>query len=122
MDNNTNAGLRIDTTGNTNTTGVVAALDNVQIGGSTSGIVGNQTGAGAAPIAIMATRATLANNTSFGILASGPNISIRIGSSVITNNGTAALAAGGAAIGSFGNNQIAGNATSNGAFTPLSPS
>jgi hypothetical protein len=119
--NNTNAGLRIDTTGNTNATGVTAALDNVQIAGSTSGIIANQP-AGTAPINVMVNRATIANNTSFGILASGATVRVRVGSSTITNNGTAALAAGGAIVNSYSNNQINGNATSDGTVTPLPPS
>ena len=121
MHNNTNAGLRIDTTGNTNGNGVIAALDNVQISGSNSGILINEP-AGAAQINVMVTRSTLANNTTFGINSSGTFARVRVGSSVITNSGTAASAAGGATNFSYGNNQINQNATSDGTFTPIGPS
>ena len=121
MNNNTNAGLRIDTTGNTNAFGVIAVLDNVQISGSNSAILINEP-AGAAQINVMVTRSTLANNTTFGINASGTFARVRVGDSVITNSGTAASAAGGATVFSYGNNQINQNITSDGTFTPVGPS
>jgi hypothetical protein len=118
--NNPNAGLRIDTSGNTGT-GIIVSVSNSTISGSTSGIVANQP-AGTAPINVIVTGSTIANNGSFGILASGATTRVRVGSSLIMNNGTAAFSAAGAIVNSYGNNQINNNATSDGTFVgnPLS--
>lgn len=117
---NVNAAFRVDTTNNTGS-GVVASISNSLLSGSGAGIALNQP-VGAAPITVMVGDSTIANNASFGIFATGTGTRVRVGGSVITNSGTAANAVGGAAINSYGNNQINGNATSDGTLTavPLS--
>ena len=112
---NANTGFRIDTTSNTGT-GVIASLNNVSVMGTTSALVANQP-AGQAPITMMVTNSTLSNNTSFGILAVGANVRVRLGGSTITNSGTAASQASGAIINTYGDNYVNGNATSDGTFT-----
>ena len=121
MTGNTHAAFRVDTTGNTGGSGVIASISNSLLSGSTSGIIANQP-AGTAPITIMVSDSVIANNVSFGIISSGTGARVRVGGSTITNSGTAALAAGGSAINTYGNNQINGNATSDGTLTavPLS--
>lgn len=114
---NVNAAFRVDTTNNTGS-GVQATISNSLLAGSNAGIALNQP-AGGAPITVMVSDSTISNNTSFGIIANGASARVRVGSSVITNNGTAGNALGGAAINSYGNNQINGNATTDGTFTPV---
>ena len=113
--NNANAGLRVDTTSNTGT-GVIVSADQLSISGHPTAIVLNQP-AGAAPITLLLTDSTIANNTSFGILAGGANVRARVGGSTITNSGTAVLQAGGAIVNTYGDNYVNGNATSDGTFT-----
>lgn len=117
---NVNVAFRVDTTNNTGS-GVNATISNSLLSGSNAGIALNQP-VGAAPITVMVTDSAIANNASFGIIANGTAARVRVGGSVITNNGTAGNALGGAAINSYGNNQINGNAATDGTFTavPLS--
>lgn len=116
LSNNTNAGFRVDTTSNTGN-GVVASLDGATITGGAFGVIANQP-AGAAPISILISDSTIANNATFGVAASGANSRIRVGRSTITNSGTAAFAASGGVVNSFGNNLVAGN-TNDGTFTVI---
>ena len=113
--NNANAGLRIDTTGNTGT-GVRVSVDSTTIIGSPTAIVANQP-AGQASITVQLINSTLSNNTSFGILASGATTRVRVGGSTIFNSGTAANQLAGAIINTYGDNYVNGNATSDGTFT-----
>jgi hypothetical protein len=119
--NNPNFGFRIDTTGNNSSIGVLATLDNVTISGSSQGVSVFQP-IGGAPATAMISRSTISNNTAFGLAASGVSALIRIGSSVITNSGTAASASGGSTIRTYGNNQINDNAVSDGTLTLQGPS
>ena len=113
--NNANAGLRIDTTGN-NGTGVIVSVDNTTITGSTTGLVAFEP-AGTAGITVALIDSTLAHNTSFGILASGASVRVRVGGSTILNNGTAVSQASGAIVNTYGDNYVNANATSDGTFT-----
>ena len=59
---------------------------------------------------------TFARNGTFGVLANGANVTIRVHNSTITNNGTGVSALNGATLISNGGNVVRGN-TANGAFT-----
>ncbi|MGA9581308.1 MAG: right-handed parallel beta-helix repeat-containing protein [Allosphingosinicella sp.] len=117
IENNANAGVRLDSTN-----GVVTAV----IEGSS--ISGNATG-----VALSATQvingmlidSIVANNTSFGILGSGASGIMRVGNTTITGNGTGVTAAGGSLIQTYGNNRLVQNPSatnaSNGAFAGAAP-
>lgn len=61
------------------------------------------------PVRMMLNRVTSTNNLGEGVRAAGANADIRIGSSVVTGNGTGLAAASSGQILSYGNNQINGN-------------
>lgn len=115
--NNANAAFRINTTGNTGP-GSVAVLEDVTLTGSNAGVVAFQP-AGSSPATVLVSDSSIAHHALYGLLASGPQARIRVGNSSVTNNATAAGALGGAVVNSFGNNLVAGNSTSDGAFTPI---
>ena len=111
---NSNAGLRVDTTGNTGF-GILIAIENSQFSGSPTGISIN-TPAATTSAQLVVNGSLISNNTT-GINATGnPNRS-RVANSTITNNGTGINATGGAIINSFGTNNLDGNGV-DGTFTP----
>ena len=114
--NNSATGLNVDTNGNTAPLGIIIAVDKSSFTGNSSGIALNaQTGTTTA--AIMLRDSVVANNSSFGISATGGLGRIRVGSSSITGNGTGVSATVGATINTYATNQLDGNTTSDGAFT-----
>jgi hypothetical protein len=60
-------------------------------------------------LAVMIDRTTINNNSQNGVLSSGANSTVRIGSSVITNNATGVASVGGGVLRSYKNNAIRGN-------------
>ena len=81
-----------------------AMLDRVTVDRNFVGVAAVGVG-GASEMMIM--NSTIANNASFGVVASGAGATVRIGSSSIANNGAAATS--GANVLSYGNNQIQSN-------------
>jgi hypothetical protein len=112
--NNPNIGFRVDTTGNTGT-GIIASIENSQISGSTTGMSFFTPG-GAALAQFNMFNSTIANNTSFGIIANGPTVTGRMGNNTITNSGFAVQLSNSATVNTFGNNNVIGN-SHNGDFT-----
>jgi len=111
---NSNAGLRIDTTGNTGF-GILVAIEDSQFSGSPTGILINTPAATTS--AQMVVNNSLISNDTTGISASGGTNRTRVANSTITNNGTGISATGGAIINSFGTNNLDGNGV-DGTFTP----
>jgi hypothetical protein len=104
--NNNALGIKIDST--VGTGGVnLAVVDSVVSGNSNSGIAAFST-AGHGTDNVMINNTTTSNNAA-GVRSDGPVVTVRIGNSVITGNGTATIAANGGTLQSYGNNQINGN-------------
>jgi len=116
VQNNANAGFKIDTTGNTGT-GVTAMIDSSQFLGSAAAVV-NFTPAGTTVAALMLVNSTVANNN-FGVFGNGAGATIRVGNTSITSNATGVFTAG-AVIASYGDNRLDGN-TTDGSFTATIP-
>ena len=70
------------------------------------------------PVRMMLNRVLSANNLGEGVRSVGAGAIVRIGSSVVTANGTGLVVSGGGQIQSYGNNQINGN-TSDGSATAV---
>jgi hypothetical protein len=117
---NANTALRIDSTGNTNATGITVSIVNSQFDENTNGIaVVNAVGTN--PIAVMLTDSTVAANTGAGIITNGAGVQMRVGNTTITGNASGVTAVGGSTVNTYGNNRLIGNPTvgaaNNGAFT-----
>jgi len=117
--NNANIGLRVDTTGNTNASGVTVAIDGSSFSGNATGIAAVAVGTN--PVGIMLVSSTVANNSGTGILGNGSSMTMRVGDTSITGNAQGVNAAGSSTINSFGTNRNFGNPTvgaaNNGVFT-----
>ena len=106
-------GIAVD--GSQSTGGInLTIADSVITGNSQDGIVAT-TSAGHAPIGVLVTGTKSANNA-FGIRAIGPNVTVRVGDSTITGNGTGLAFTSGGALLSYGTNKVQANGT-NGAFS-----
>jgi hypothetical protein len=118
--NNANSGLKADSTGNTATGGIKVNVRYTDLDGNGSGVAA-AAASGTNPIGIMLTDSSTSNNGTFGVVANGSPITMRVGNSTITGNATGVLAAGGSSILSYSNNRLDGNPTvgaaNNGAFT-----
>jgi hypothetical protein len=106
-------GLRADAT---TTSGVidVSVVDSTAAGAPFHGFVA----LGTVNVRMVLNRVSAVNNADSGIRAVGAGALIRIGSSVVTGNGTGAFAASGGILQSYGNNQLDGN-TVDGSVTPI---
>ena len=106
-------GIAVDGTGST--AGInMTITDSVTDGNSQDGIIAT-TPSGGAPIGVMVTNTKSANNA-IGIRSLGPNVTVRVGDSAITGNGTGLAFASGGALLSYGTNKVQANGT-NGAFS-----
>ena len=120
FDHNRGFGLRVDTSGNTASSGMIVSIENSQISGSTTGIFVNTPNASSAA-RLMVNNTTIAENTT-GINGTGNFSRTFVANSTIYRNTTGLLISAGAQISSFGNNRLIDN-TTDGAFTlPLLPS
>ena len=81
-----------------------AVLDRVTVDRNFVGVAAVGIGG---PAEMMITNSTIGNNASIGVVATGSGATVRIGSSVIANNGAAATS--GANVLSYVNNQIQSN-------------
>jgi hypothetical protein len=116
IEDNTNNGFRVDTTGNTNVGGVNVTIDNTSISGNVNGVVVNAP-VGTTTINVMLQNAEVSNNTGTGLLASGATARIRVGNTAITGNATGVSAGGGGIINTYGTNRLNGNTVADGLFT-----
>ena len=113
---NANDGIRVDTTGNTSSAGIVVDVENSQITGSTNG-VSVITPVGTNSAIVNVNRSAIFNNTGNALSVNGASSVIRVGDNTITTNGFATAIAGGGAISSYGDNRTVGNSNPP-AFTP----
>lgn len=117
--NNSGAGLRIDSAGNTSAAGTIALIDSSSFSGNADGIVISTVG-GTQAIA-MITNSRVFSNSGTGLSATGVAAVMRVANSAITANGTGVVIGTNGLINSYGNNQLDGN-SNNGAFTaPVIP-
>jgi len=118
--NNSNNNLFVNTTGNTNTTGLTVEVENSTFAGSGAGIRTLRVG-GTNTAAMMVNNSLIANNTTVGITADGGQNTIRVGNSTITGNTLGVSPVNGGVINSFGTNRLIGNPTvgaaNNGTFS-----
>jgi hypothetical protein len=115
VENHAGNGFRVDTTGNTGA-GIRFTLEQVLITGGTDGISVNVPPATTGVVGLI-DDSTITNNTGTGIGITGTGAAtLRVADSTITGNGTG-VSPGTAQINSFGTNELAGNITTNGAFT-----
>lgn len=111
---NNTVGMRADSAA---TTGAidVAIADTTAAGAPFHGFVALGSGG---PVRMMLNRVVSANNLGEGVRSVGANAVVRVGSSVLTGNGTGLVVSGGGQIQSYGNNQINGN-TVDGSAAPV---
>jgi hypothetical protein len=115
VNNNTNIGLRIDTTGFTNPFGISVVVENCSFSGNVIGIFINTPTA--TPLAVLLVSDTaISNHTNIGISAAGSASRVRVANSDIHGNANGLLISSGAVINTYGNNRLDGNGT-DGTFT-----
>jgi len=125
VQNNGGTGLKVDSTGNTNASGItVAALDS-HFDGNGDGITAINAG-GTNPVAVLIDGSTLNNNSGAGLIANGSSMLVRVNNTTITGNVLGLIAFGGSTISTYGNNRVIGNPTNgvpnNGSFSNAIPS
>ncbi len=109
VDNAGVAGVRVETTGNTSAAGTFVTARWSQFSGNSIGFSAVHP-AGNSGIGVLINESMFNHNTTFGVAASGTGTAtIRLGNSVINDNGTAILNSGGGSVRSYGNNQVDGN-------------
>ena len=117
---NTNVGMKVDTTGNTAAgNGMVVMVGNTRITSNGAGIsVINPPSTSRAQLALSSS--IINYNDGYGIGANGSFAQMRVDNSTIKGNGTGVLTANGGVALSYGNNRVFGNAT-DGSFTSILP-
>lgn len=113
---NTNVGIRIDTTGVAGSV-INAVISNVTLSNNNSSIlVKAPSGTGTVKFMLTDSRVTL--NANQGIITNGTltSVNARVGNTAITNNGTGILVLGTSQLLSYGDNRLDGN-TTDGAFS-----
>jgi len=118
-ENNSAAGLRIDSSGNTSTVGTLALIDRSSFSGNGDGIIISTVG-GTQAIA-MVTDTLIGANTNAGLSATGTSARMLVAKTSITSNGTGVVIGTNGVINTYGDNRLIAN-TTNGAFTtPIIP-
>lgn len=112
--NNSNAGLQVNTAGNTGQ-GITLTISKSSLTGNANGISVNAP-PGPTAVFMMVTDSDIAHNTSAGITASGSNAVLRVGRSSITGNITGISIGSSAIVNTYGTNQLDGN-FADGSFT-----
>lgn len=113
--NNANNALLINTTGATNSAGIIVTIEHSEFVGSGNGINVNVP-VGTTGVAVMLNNSDVSHNTT-GLIASGASAVMRVGNTTIHNNATGVSPAGGSTIWSYLNNRLDGNGA-DGTFTP----
>ncbi|MBV9220855.1 MAG: right-handed parallel beta-helix repeat-containing protein [Methylobacteriaceae bacterium] len=85
--------------------------DSVSSGNASNGIVGITSAAGAAIVMMIDHSASSHNAAGFGVLADGPNVTIRLASSSVAGNINGVGAGLGGVLQSYGTNEINGNSS-----------
>jgi len=115
IDNQGLSGVRVETTGNTSPTGSTLVARWSEFSGNPIGLSAIMT-AGQSQATALITDSVVAHNVTHGLAAAGTGTAtIRVGTSIITGNGTGIFNQGGGAVRSYGSNQTDGNTVS-GAF------
>jgi hypothetical protein len=110
---NLNYGLKLDTTGIVGSSISAMVSDTVFTNDGTGVLVTAPVNTGTAQLLLR--DSTVAQNTSYGIIASGPGTTVRVGNTAITGNATG-IATFNTTIKSYGDNYLDGN-TTDGTFT-----
>jgi hypothetical protein len=113
---NTKAGIRADTTGNA---GAVIKM-NVSDTVITDNDVGILVKSPAETISLAVDGSTITQNTTNGIVVTGPGATVRVANSLIAGSATGVLSQTSGVINSYGNNRLDGN-TVDGTFTATIP-
>ena len=116
VDDNTNNGIRIDSTGNTSPIGTFVVIENSQVTGNTTNGIAMIAPAGASGVRVMLNRSTVSNNTLVALLGDGISGRMRVGNTTITNNGTGVSLLNSSVINTYENNRLDQNGV-DGAFT-----
>ncbi|MER9916068.1 MULTISPECIES: right-handed parallel beta-helix repeat-containing protein [unclassified Mesorhizobium] len=106
----------LGSTGTTTGSVDISVTDTVVAGGGAHGFSAS---AGSGALRVMLNRVTSANNGDSGIRSANANSVVRVGSSVISGNGTGLNTLVSGQIQSYGNNQIDGNVSPGVAPTPV---
>jgi hypothetical protein len=109
-------GIAADGTGST--AGINMTIADSMVGGNANDGIIAVTPSGGAPIGVMVTNTKSVNN-SFGIRSLGPNVTVRVGDSTMTGNGTGLSFSGGALL-TYGTNKVQANGA-DGAFSGAVP-
>ena len=112
--NNSAAGLQVNTAGNTGQ-GITLSISKSSLTGNANGI-SVVAPPGPTAVLIMVTESDIAHNTSAGIVASGSNAVMRVGRTSITGNITGVSVTNSAIVNTYGTNQLDGN-FADGSFT-----
>jgi hypothetical protein len=107
LQDNGAAGIRIDSTDNTNTAGIVVTIDETQISGNSSAGIAAVAPA-TNPISGTIVDSTISHNSAAGIVTNG-SVLLRVGNTTITANSRGVNAVGGSQILSYGDNRLDGN-------------
>ncbi len=119
VSNNT-AGIRVDTTGDTGGSTFVQ-IANSEVSGNANGAIAAITGATASPATIVTDRSTVANNA-VGFTGNGSKATVRVGNTMVMNNGMAFKQQATATLTTFGTNEITDNTPGGYTPTPVGPS
>jgi hypothetical protein len=115
LDNQGLSGIRVETTGNTAAAQTLAVVRWSEMVNNPIGISVIMT-AGQSQATALVTDSIMAHNVTHGVAAAGTGTAtLRVGTSIITGNGTGIFNQGGGAVRSYGSNQTDGN-TVPGAF------
>ena len=112
--NNSAAGLRMDSSGNTSSLGTIALIDKCSFSGNADGILISTVG-GTQSIA-MVTDTLILGNSGAGLSATGVSARMRVANTSITINGTGVSIGTNGVINTYGNNRLIANLV-DGAFT-----
>lgn len=118
-ENNSAAGLRMDSSGNNSSVGTIALIDNSSFSGNADGILISTVG-GTQSIA-MVTNTLVAANTGAGLSATGVSARMRVSNTSITSNGTGIAIGTNGVINSYGNNRLVVNLVDGAFTTPIIP-
>ena len=119
--NNSNIGIRVDTSGIVGSTAIVSIGD-TRIDGNDAGML-VKVPASTGNARVMLSNSSVSLNTGQGVLVNGGTVgtaTIRIGNTAITGNGTGLQALNNGIISSYGNNRLDGNGV-DGAFSGVIP-
>ncbi|HLL31421.1 MAG TPA: hypothetical protein VK403_10530 [Allosphingosinicella sp.] len=106
---NAGVGVRVDTTGNTSATGTFVTARWSAFSGSPTGFTANMP-VGNSGVGALIADSIINHNSGVGVSATGSaTATIRVGGTMISDNGTGVQSSGGGSVRSYGNNMVNGN-------------